>query len=120
MHIEPAPFVYTPNLGEKIQSMLEMNSYDRYAYVMCMHILVFLWITIMFCRVDCLTRHDGAIPQEEVWIKIRDKGGGSFKMSFQICNVCNPSSTQNTSVFAIFEGQSTAANLRIPLDPYLF
>ena len=32
-----------------------------------------------------LTWHDNNIPREEVWVKLGgDKGGGSFKMSFQV------------------------------------
>ena len=41
--------------------------------------------------VDQLTWHDGVISADEIWIKIGgDKGGGSFIMNFQICNVSNP------------------------------
>ena len=48
-------------------------------------------------RKNRLTWHDGTIPQDEIWVKIRgDKGGGSFKMSFQICNVPHPNSVENT------------------------
>ncbi len=33
------------------------------------------------------------VPENEIWIKIGgDKGGGSFKMNFQICNVLTPNS----------------------------
>ena len=34
-----------------------------------------------------------------------DHGGDSFKMSFQICNVSNPNSKNNTVVFSIFEAR---------------
>ena len=47
-----------------------------------------------------LAGHNGVIPASEVWIKIGgDKGGGSFKMSFQIINVAVPNSVHNTCVF---------------------
>lgn len=36
-------------------------------------------------RTDALTWHNGTIPTNEIWVKIGgDKGGGSFKMSFQV------------------------------------
>ena len=53
--------------------------------------------------------YGGIIPEEEIWLKIGgDKGGGTFKMSFQIANVENPA---NTCVFAIYEGPYTVVNL---------
>jgi len=73
----------------------------------------------MPCRVNRLTWHDGAIPADEIWVKIGgDKGGGSFKMSFQLCNVPNPNAPHNTCVFAIYEGPDTAPNLHIAPDQY--
>ena len=54
-----------------------------------------------------------------MWIKVGgDKGGGSFKMSFQICNISTPNAPENTFVFAIYEGHDSATNLRICLDQY--
>ena len=36
-------------------------------------------------RTEALTCHGDAIPKEEIWVKFGvDKGGGSFKMSFQV------------------------------------
>lgn len=59
------------------------------------------------------------IPEGEVWVKIGgDKGGGSFKMSFQICNVPQPNSVENTCVFAAFQAGDTATNLHIALELY--
>ena len=38
----------------------------------------------------------GIIPKDEVWIKIGgDKGGGMFKMNFQIVNTRTPNSVHN-------------------------
>lgn len=38
-----------------------------------------------FYSAQMLTWHDDNIPRDEVWVKIGgDKGGGSFKMSFQV------------------------------------
>ena len=43
-----------------------------------------------------LTWHEGKIPADEIWVKLGgDKGGGSFKMVFQICNVEHPNSPVN-------------------------
>ena len=70
-------------------------------------------------RNNRLTWHDGMIPEDEIWVKIGgDKGGGSFKMSFQICNVPHPNSVENTCVFAAFEASDSALNLHIALDRY--
>lgn len=66
-----------------------------------------------------LTWHDGLIPPDEVWLKIGgDKGGGSFKMSFQIANILHPNSIYNTVVFCAFEASDTSSNLHIALDRY--
>ena len=76
---------------------------------------------IMTCvsRLNRLTWHDGVIPDEEVWVKLGgDKGGSSFKASFQIVNVPQPNSIHNTYVFAVFEAPDTPANLHIALDRY--
>ena len=63
-----------------------------------------------------LTWHDGVIPGNEVWIKLGgDKGGGAFKMNFQIVNTSAPNSIYNTCVFACFEALT---NLHIALDRY--
>ena len=59
------------------------------------------------------------IPEDEIWIKIGgDKGGGSFKMSFQICNLDNPNSIDNTCVFAVFNASDSTTNLHVALDRY--
>ena len=68
---------------------------------------------------DQLTWHDGAIPPNEIWIKIGgDKGGGTFKMNFQICNVDSPNSKTNTCIFCIFLAYDSVTNLHIGLDRY--
>ena len=54
-----------------------------------------------------------------MWLKVGgDKGGGSFKMSFQVGNVATPNSPENTCVFAIYEGHDSMNNLHICLDQY--
>ena len=47
-----------------------------------------------------------------------DKGGGTFKMNFQILNVPNPNAPQNTCVFTMFEASDTTVNLHVALDRY--
>ncbi len=65
-----------------------------------------------------LTWH-GILPEEEVWLKIGgDKGGGSFKMNFQVVNVHHPNSPNNTCAFCVFEAPDTPANLLIALQRY--
>eukprot|EP00731_Ephydatia_muelleri_P002365 Em0001g2365a len=57
--------------------------------------------------------------QSEIWLKLGgDKGGGSFKMNFQIVNVAAPNSVHNTCVFCCFEADDTVTNLHIALDRY--
>ena len=47
-----------------------------------------------------------------------DHGGNSFKMSFQIVNMKNPNSKENTMVFAMFEAKDYRSNLEITLNMY--
>ena len=71
------------------------------------------------CRANRLTWHGNVLPDTEVWVKIGgDKGGGTFKMSFQVGNVSTPNAPENTFVFAVFEGHDSASNLHIALDQY--
>ena len=51
---------------------------------------------------------------DEIHVKISgDHGGGSFKMSYQIANVSNPNSKENTVVFSIFEAKDSRVNLKL-------
>ena len=118
-----APLVYTPDLVAKVLQVLDQN--DRYK--MSNHInyskedIPFQWffvITIIY-SLNRLTWHNGTIPPEEIWVKIGgDKGGKSFKTSFQIFNVPRPNSVQNTCVFAVFEANNTPTNLHVALDRF--
>ena len=66
-----------------------------------------------------LTWHDGAIPADQLWVKIGgDKGGSTFKMNFQICNVQYPNSPAHTCVFCIFLAYDSVTNLHVGLDRY--
>ncbi len=70
-------------------------------------------------RENRLTWHSGLIPPQEIWVKIGgDKGGGSMKTCFQICNVPHPNSCKNSCVFSIFEAPDTTTNLNIALKPF--
>ena len=60
--------------------------------------------------------HHQFIQNNEIQVKIGgDHGGGSFKMSYQIANVHNPSSTDNTIAFSIFEAKVYCSNIKIAL-----
>ena len=55
----------------------------------------------------------------EIHIKIGgDHGGGSFKMSYQIANVANPNSKDNTTVFSLFEAKDYRINLKSGLTRF--
>ncbi|XP_078607304.1 uncharacterized protein LOC144879578 [Branchiostoma floridae x Branchiostoma japonicum] len=55
-----------------------------------------------------LTWHDGAIPENEIWVKIlADHGGESFKNAFQVLNTKHP----KTVVFSLFRAKDTRENI---------
>ena len=65
-----------------------------------------------------LTWHGGAIPEEEIWLKIGgDHGGGSFKLMCQIATVENPVRTIPTSS-QLSTAKTLPLNLRIVLNRY--
>ena len=71
------------------------------------------------CSNNRLTWHNGQIPESEVWVKVGgDKGADTVKVFFQLCNVPNPNSVQNTCVFTVFKGKDTTTNLHVSLDRY--
>ena len=56
---------------------------------------------------------------DEVHIKVGgDHGGGSFKMSFQVANVVNPNSKENTVVFSVFEAKDYRINIKLGLERF--
>ncbi len=70
------------------------------------------------CRNGRLVHHE-MIPEGEEWWKLGgDKGGGSFKMSFQLGGISKPNSVHNTCVFTIFNASDTPTNLHIALARY--
>lgn len=91
-----ASFVYFPNLVDIVMHYL--NLYD-----------------------ECgkLHWHDGAIPGNQVWVKLGgDHGGGSFKFVLEIANVERPNSVNNTIPLCVFDCQDTASNLHLALSMY--
>lgn len=75
---------------------------------------------MIICRINRLTWHQGTIPEDEIWVKIGgDKGGGSFKMSFQVANISTPNPPENTIVFLMYEGPDSYANLSITLQRFI-
>lgn len=71
-------------------------------------------------RAGDLIWHDGLIPDREIWLKIGgDKGGGSFKMAFELANLANPNATSNTVIFSMFAAPDTPHNLSLGLKGYV-
>ena len=65
-----------------------------------------------------LTWHD-IIPENEIWLKLGgDKGHGSFKLNFQLCNVQHPNSQKNTCLLSMFMAGDSTTNLHTCLDMY--
>ena len=67
-----------------------------------------------------LTNHGGAIPEDELWIKLGgDKGRGSFKFNLQLVNTPHPNSVKKTILISVFKaGDSASNNLHTALDRY--
>ncbi|XP_070551522.1 uncharacterized protein [Ptychodera flava] len=76
--------------------------------------LSFLWNKLRSLkRENKLTTHDGYIPNDQIWVKVGgDKGGGSMKSVFEICNVEFPNSVKNTVVWNLFAAADSEVNLR--------
>ena len=63
--------------------------------------------------------HHTFIQDNEILVEICDDDGGrSFKMPYQIANVQNPNSTNNTIVFSIFEAKDYRSNMKIGLTQF--
>ena len=74
---------------------------------------------LFLLRESTLTWHEGMIPDDKIWLKLGgDKGGGLFKMKFQIGNTHAPNSVHNTCVFSCFEAEDTRTNLHVALDRF--
>ena len=69
--------------------------------------------------VGMLSWHSGALPKEEIWIKIcDDHGGGSFKLSFQIANTLHPNAVRSTVPFLVFSAPDSVDNFATAIKPY--
>ena len=69
-------------------------------------------------KCDLLVTHV-FIPDDKISIKIGgDHGGGSFKMSYQVANVNQPTKLDNTVIFSIFEAKDSRADLHIRLERF--
>lgn len=69
----------------------------------------------VFHRLGLLTSH-GVIKEEEIWLKVGgDKGGGTFKMMFQVGNTINPNAPRNTVLVCMFPASDTMFNLKLGL-----
>lgn len=69
-------------------------------------------------QVGTVNMAHGLIPPTEIWVKLDDKGGTSFKASLQIVNTYKPKSVKNSCVFAVFEAPDTSTNLHIALNRF--
>ena len=114
--LRAAPFVYVPDLVEKVAHILTENK--RYGLnFTCTYL--YLLGPLLPCRANRLTWHKGAIPANEVWLKLGgDKGHGSVKMNFQWVNTEAPNSRHNTCVFAFFKAGDSPTNLDVALEQY--
>ena len=63
--------------------------------------------------------HDGALPADEIWVKIGGyHGRGSFELSFQLANVESLNAKQNIVSFLVFAAPDSPRNLSTTLAPY--
>ena len=66
-----------------------------------------------------LTWHSGAIPSDEIWVKVGgDKGQGTFKLNLQLMNTTNPNSVKRTTLLSVFKADDTTTNLHTALNMY--
>lgn len=113
-----APVAYIRDLWEAFQNYLDKSVGETRGYNTLNY--EYLYIKMFICRINRLTWHQGTIPEDEIWVKIGwDKGGGSFKMSFQVANISTPNSPENTIVFLMYEGPDSYANLSITLQRFI-
>ncbi|XP_070549699.1 uncharacterized protein [Ptychodera flava] len=71
-------------------------------------------------RLGRLTWHGGSIPQDIIQVKVGgDKGGGSMKFVFEICNLDHPNAKENTVIWLMFEAGDNHHNLKLALENYI-
>ncbi len=87
--IKPRPCARVENLEETV-----LNTIDKYE------------------ETGKITWRDGAIPQNEYWVKFGgDKGGSTTKLCFQLANLETPNSVEHTRIFCNFSAPDYTANL---------
>ncbi len=112
--IKEVPFVYSPNLMITIAELVDKH--DRW-YTISIYVSNITGSILTRC--SGLTWHRGAIPSNELWLKLSgDKGRGSFKLTLQLVNTHHPNSLKNTHVVSIFKAGDSVANLHTALDIY--
>ncbi|GFO28488.1 amine oxidase [Plakobranchus ocellatus] len=63
---------------------------------------------------ESLTWHDGAIPENEVWVKVGgDHGQGSLKFSLAVVNTKNPNSKDNNILIGMANIKDSRENMEI-------
>ena len=63
---------------------------------------------------------DCGIPDDEIWVKLGgDHGGGSFKLTVQVCNLDNTNSKLNTIAFACCKAKDYYQNLKDICSHYI-
>ena len=66
-----------------------------------------------------MTWHKGAIPSNELWVKLGgDKGRGSFKLNLQLVNTKHPNSMKGTDLLSVFKAGDTTINLHTALNMF--
>ncbi|GFN96998.1 amine oxidase [Plakobranchus ocellatus] len=67
---------------------------------------------------ESLTWHDGAIPENEVWVKVGgDHGQGSLKFSLAVVNTKNPNSKDNNILIGMANIKDSRENIEIFFEP---
>lgn len=113
--IREIPFVYYPNFIAVVAEIV----YKHERQVSLIHICTLLICYTHTSSPSGLTWHNGAIPEDELWVKLGgDKGRGSFKFNIQLCNTTAPNSMKNTALLSVFKAGDTTTNLHIALDMY--
>ena len=71
-------------------------------------------------RLGNLYWHKGLIPEDEIWVKLgADKGGkpvSTMKFNFQIVNIHQPNSVNNTINFSLFEANDNITNFTLAME----
>ena len=63
---------------------------------------------------ESLTRHDGASPESEVWMKVGgDHGQGILKFNLALVNTKNPISTDNNILIAMASIEDSRESMEI-------